>query len=135
MEWIPELTKLLRTKSIIRYLPPKGTAGLARSRVRGWSRVPCPPAITNATVLIASPDLRGRRAPFIGQYRKPRLVLKGRMPSRAIGGHARGENRRHWGTGTPWDSRGRPRTILKPVALGWCCEDRLVSPKLHDGRK
>ena len=38
--------KLLRTKSMIRYLPPKGTAGLARSRVRGNSRVPLPPAST-----------------------------------------------------------------------------------------
>src|ERR1700693_5575022 len=38
--------KLLRTKSTIRYLPPKGTAGLARSRVRGKRRVPLPPAST-----------------------------------------------------------------------------------------
>src|SRR5271166_6308672 len=46
MEWIPELTKLLRTKSMILYLPPKGTAGVARSRVRGKSLVPLPPAST-----------------------------------------------------------------------------------------
>src|SRR5579859_826803 len=46
MEWMPEFTKLLRTKSTMRYLPPKGTAGLARSRVRGKSRVPLPPAST-----------------------------------------------------------------------------------------
>src|SRR5208337_1966455 len=38
--------KLLRTKSMILYLPPNGTAGLARSRVRGKSRVPLPPAST-----------------------------------------------------------------------------------------
>ncbi len=31
----PEFTRLLRTKSTIRYRPPKGTAGLARSRVSG----------------------------------------------------------------------------------------------------
>src|SRR5262245_60809567 len=30
----------------MRYFPPKGTAGLARSRVSGWRRVPSPPAIT-----------------------------------------------------------------------------------------
>src|SRR6202795_1544910 len=46
MGLIPELMKLLRTKSTIRYLPPKGTAGLARSRVRGKRRVPLPPAST-----------------------------------------------------------------------------------------
>src|ERR1700685_717356 len=38
--------KLLSTKSIMRYLPPKGTAGLARSLVSGYSRVPFPPAST-----------------------------------------------------------------------------------------
>src|SRR6266540_1972376 len=43
---MPELMKLLRTKSMIRYLPPKGTAGLARSLVSGWRRVPFPPAST-----------------------------------------------------------------------------------------
>src|SRR5258708_690745 len=46
MEWIPELMKLLSTKSMIRYLPPKGTAGFARSRVSGKRRVPLPPAST-----------------------------------------------------------------------------------------
>src|ERR1700734_441143 len=38
--------KLLSTKSMMRYLPPKGTAGLARSLVNGYSRVPFPPAST-----------------------------------------------------------------------------------------
>src|ERR1035437_3956386 len=38
--------KLLNTKSIIRYLPPKGTAGLARSLVSGPNRIPLPPART-----------------------------------------------------------------------------------------
>src|ERR1019366_2323762 len=43
---MPELMKLLRTKSMMRYFPPKGTAGLARSLVSGYSRVPFPPAST-----------------------------------------------------------------------------------------
>src|SRR5580658_14521 len=43
---MPELMKLLRTKSMIRYLPPKGTAGLARSFVNGNNLVPLPPAST-----------------------------------------------------------------------------------------
>jgi hypothetical protein len=29
---------------MMRYLPPKGTAGLARSAVSGWRREPAPPA-------------------------------------------------------------------------------------------
>ena len=32
--------------STIRYLPPNGTAGLERSFVRGYSRVPFPPPKT-----------------------------------------------------------------------------------------
>src|ERR1700691_3752556 len=43
---MPELMKLLRTKSMMRYFPPKGTAGLARSLVSGYNRVPFPPAST-----------------------------------------------------------------------------------------
>src|SRR5713101_6352789 len=43
---MPELIKLLRTKSTMRYFPPKGTAGLARSLVSGYRRVPFPPART-----------------------------------------------------------------------------------------
>src|SRR5262249_26275537 len=40
----PLLMQLDKVKSMMRYRPPKGTAGLARSRVRGSSRVPLPPA-------------------------------------------------------------------------------------------
>src|ERR1700730_15993596 len=48
--------KLLSTKSMMRYLPPNGTAGLARSLVRGDRRVPLPPAntIPNTRMRIAS---------------------------------------------------------------------------------
>ena len=35
-----------QAKSIRRYWPPKGTAGLARSSVSGISRLPSPPART-----------------------------------------------------------------------------------------
>src|ERR1035438_2701982 len=44
---MPELTRLDRTKSTMRYWPPNGTAGLARSFVSGYRRVPLPPASTN----------------------------------------------------------------------------------------
>src|SRR5581483_11939590 len=40
------LTRFDKTKSISRYAPPKGTAGLARSAVSGYSRLPSPPART-----------------------------------------------------------------------------------------
>src|SRR5438477_11094823 len=48
---MPELIRLLRTKSTMRYRPPKGTAGLARSLVNGYSRDPLPPARTKASTL------------------------------------------------------------------------------------
>src|SRR6266487_483112 len=47
----PELTQLESVKSMMRYLPAKGTAGLARLDERTDSRSPCPPAITTATTL------------------------------------------------------------------------------------
>src|SRR3954451_10820378 len=42
------LTRLLSAKSTSRYTPPWGTAGFARSAVRGMSRLPSPPARTTA---------------------------------------------------------------------------------------
>src|SRR2546429_9979620 len=51
---IPEFTQLLRAKSMIRYLPANGTAGLARFSERRLNRSPWPPArITASTLLIA----------------------------------------------------------------------------------
>src|SRR5262249_27600029 len=38
------LMQLDNVKSMMRYRPPNGTAGLARSRVNGSNRVPFPPA-------------------------------------------------------------------------------------------
>src|SRR5437660_11094408 len=56
------LMQLERVKSMMRYRPPKGTAGLARSRVSGSRRVPLPPArikvrtsFTGACLLRATP--------------------------------------------------------------------------------
>src|SRR5215204_4257881 len=42
--WISELTQFDSVKSMIRYLPPKGTAGFARTDDRIESRSPSPPA-------------------------------------------------------------------------------------------
>src|SRR5262245_65184531 len=43
MRWISELMQLLIGMSIKRYFAPRGTAGFARSFVKGYSRVPAPP--------------------------------------------------------------------------------------------
>ena len=43
---MPPLARLDSAKSISRYRPPNGTAGLARSAVSGLRRVPAPPAST-----------------------------------------------------------------------------------------
>src|ERR671938_429239 len=53
MRSTPELAKLERTKSMMRYRPPKVTAGLERSCVSGASRRPSPPARIMASVLPA----------------------------------------------------------------------------------
>ena len=45
---IPLLRQFESEKSIMRYAPPKGTAGFARSRVSGSKREPLPPASTTA---------------------------------------------------------------------------------------
>src|SRR2546429_9457961 len=50
---IPELIQLEMGMSTNRYLPARGTAGLARSLVSGNKRVPCPPPmITESTLLV-----------------------------------------------------------------------------------
>src|SRR4051812_1455262 len=45
----PELMQLLSAKSMMRYGPPKNTAGFARSLVSGYRRSPAPPARTMTT--------------------------------------------------------------------------------------
>src|SRR3990170_1039192 len=58
--------QLLRVKSMIRYLPPNGTAGLARCAVKGCSRSPRPPArIIVSTFFIVSHQERCRPRPLI----------------------------------------------------------------------
>src|SRR5512136_2208863 len=55
-----ELMKLLMTKSMIRYFPPKGTAGLALLDVNGLNRSPAPPARTiPSRSSILSPSFHG----------------------------------------------------------------------------
>src|SRR5437879_13361847 len=56
----PELMQLLSAKSMIRYGPPKYTAGLARCFVSGYRRSPVPPARTMTRLSSRSSDTRGQ---------------------------------------------------------------------------
>src|SRR5665811_575019 len=59
-----ELTQLLSAKSMIRYLPPNGTAGLARFSERIERRAPSPPARITARVrFMHASSSRGRGGP------------------------------------------------------------------------
>src|SRR5467141_1981578 len=51
----PELRQLLIGISTIRYFPPSGTAGFARSFVNGNKRVPAPPPMMMASVRCVVP--------------------------------------------------------------------------------
>src|SRR5688572_23770106 len=55
---MPELTQFDNGKSIMRYLPAKGTAGFVRFAVSAPSREPSPPARMTARVFIYCPSLR-----------------------------------------------------------------------------
>src|SRR5512134_3527368 len=55
---MPELTQFDNGKSIIRYLPAKGTAGFARFTVSTPSREPSPPARITARIFMVHLSLR-----------------------------------------------------------------------------
>src|SRR5262252_7403222 len=82
---IPELTQFESVKSMMRYLPAKGTAGFARFSVRTPSREPSPPARMTARAL-TRPALgaaaRGHR------IRVDRRVLPGGPRPREVPRHA-----------------------------------------------
>src|SRR5580704_6110847 len=84
---MPPLARLDSAKSISRYSPPKGTAGLARSAVSGLRRVPAPPASTIPSTddcgipALLSWLLLGVMLPRVGRYgeeltRRPRAVFR-----------------------------------------------------------
>ncbi|CDQ08821.1 conserved protein of unknown function [Acidithiobacillus ferrivorans] len=88
MRRMPELRQLERQKSMMRNLPPKGTAGLARQSVNGPRRLPRPPASTRARVFLVR--LLTKR----GELATPRLpssditlslILAWNKPSCSIG--------------------------------------------------
>src|SRR5205823_6808538 len=55
IERSPEFRQLLIGMSTMRYFPPSGTAGFARSFVKGNKRVPAPPPMTMASVRCVVP--------------------------------------------------------------------------------
>src|ERR1700677_2353628 len=95
---IPPLARFDSAKSISRYSPPNGTAGLARSAVSGLSRVPAPPASTiprtDGCVMTGPPrDTCDSRAmlPRIGRNREELALLlyfifRPRLPGWGQGG-------------------------------------------------
>ncbi len=92
MRRMPELSAFDNAKSMIRVLPPKYTAGLARRSVSSMSRLPRPPASTNANVSFARRDVNGAGDT---SGRPPR---RGRDAAAAAGG-SDGEDGRGMGCG------------------------------------
>src|SRR5712664_115795 len=68
MERSSEFRQLLIGISTMRYLPPSGTAGLARSFVNGNKRVPAPPPIMMASVLWVVPGGNAPNASALGFF-------------------------------------------------------------------
>src|SRR5262245_22224740 len=82
---IPELTQLDSVKSMIRYLPANGTAGLARFSVSTPRREPSPPARMTARALTrARLTARARGEGFLVQ----RGVIPGGCRPREVAGHS-----------------------------------------------
>src|SRR5580693_3113653 len=96
----PPLTRLDRAKSMSRYSPPNGTAGLARSAVSGARRLPAPPASTmprirGSSCMGHSPQGAPRRAAlpsdlarrlYRASYPDLGLVMREKLPVRHEGG-------------------------------------------------
>src|SRR5215813_7687013 len=65
----PEWRQLLSVKSMIRYRPPKGTAGFALSAVNGCNREPIPPARMILIVLSSMPT-SGLIGPSLARFER-----------------------------------------------------------------
>ena len=72
----PECRQLLSVKSMMRYRPPKGTAGLALSAVNGCRREPIPPA---RMMLIVFSSMESLRCSF---EQKSRIRIEPRIAAR-----------------------------------------------------
>ena len=112
----PELTQLESVKSMMRYLPPKGTAGLARTPDRSERRSPSPPARTTANVRLTrrcytdAEALRGAARHGVPDV----SMVPGGSDPRVVPGHTgHPEHRSH----VP--SRVRPRLRRACRAVRW----------------
>src|SRR5438094_6035878 len=85
----PLLRQLESVKSTIRYCPPNGTAGLARSRVRGSSRVPLPPARTKVktslTVSVSCPFSQHKSNHYFGKWNRFGKKSESESEARRVG--------------------------------------------------
>src|SRR5579859_4431541 len=75
-----ELMQFDRVMSMMRYVPAKGTAGLARSRVRGKRRSPAPPArrtpsVSFIVMVFADLPESGRHSVRVGHRLAQRLMF------------------------------------------------------------
>src|SRR4051812_16969813 len=107
---ISELTQFDNVKSMMRYLPPKGTAGFARTDDRIERRSPSPPASTTATVRFkrrppCADVSRPMLAPGLTWSRRRAAICEGRSV-RLRQGEARDGPIDHLGRGRECDRRG-----------------------------
>src|SRR5712691_5195726 len=110
---MPEFTQLDSVKSMMRYLPANGTAGLARCADRTLSRSPCPPArITAATFRMAMLSQSVPAATHLQDFEEHRVdvpeqpphVGDKRLPRHRAVGYDVGEDRKLGGAN---DQAGR----------------------------
>src|ERR1022692_110568 len=102
----PALTRFDSAKSISRYRPPKGTAGLARSSVSGARRLPAPPASTM---------LRTRSSAISTSWRMRPSGAVLRAPAYCSGGQGHADLRLSMPGSFPVRHQGSIKAVL-------CCE-------------
>src|SRR5262249_43284725 len=125
-EWGRALVgQLDRAKSTMRYIPPNGTAGLARSRVRGPRRLPLPPARRMvSTFSMAAHSFEAGRDSAPRPPGRPRGDRTGQL--HASGPSGRGVVRA--GRPTPLSAAGRNPAVF-PGPFSWGADQGLLGPK------
>src|SRR5712692_2417051 len=122
----PELMQLLSVKSMMRYLPPKGTAGLARSAVSGCRRSPRPPArimvrkFFMGEAIVAGPAEDGKSGTFLIKFRASGATGFGRQRQqrRAAGGDQASRGDRGGGPALAYDPQRRVLRHPRAQRLG-----------------
>src|SRR5882724_6487180 len=83
----PELMQLEMGMSTRRYFPASGTAGLARSLVKGNSRVPWPPPIMTESTLLVLIDCRPVSDTLLGFIKNAQRIFPGKRGIGFRGAH------------------------------------------------